>query len=136
MERILSVHIINEAPARTGDDPLPDVEAVVEVIEDEIIPDHPEVTIEEKTDIEFTEEQKDNATVVEIVDDEGNAVEVVVIEVEPEVTPAVPEVVDTDVDTEVVDVVDTEEAEVVDVDEPTDETETAVEEVVEEEVVE
>ena len=117
-------------------DPLPDVEAVVEVIEDEIIPDHPEVTVEEKTDIEFTEEQKDNATVVEIVDDEGNAVEVVVIEVEPEVTPAVPEVVDTDVDTEIVDVVDTEEAEVVDVEEPADETETAVEEVVEEEVVE
>ena len=105
-------------------DPLPEPADVVTLIDENVVPDHPEVTINEITeDKVFTPEEIASATVTEVTNTDGDTVEVIVIHKEEPavvettvVEPAVvePEVVEpTVVEPEVVEEPETVEEEVV-----------------------
>ena len=75
-------------------DPLPEPVDVVELIDEEVVPDHPEVTINEiDEDKVFTPEEIASAVVTEITNEDGDAVEVIIIKHEEPavVEPAVEE---------------------------------------------
>jgi len=112
------------------EDELPSTEDVVEVIEEEIIPDHPEVTIVDPVeDRVLTPEEIENSHVTEITNDDGDTVDVIVIEHPEPVPETVVEETEGTGETEVVE----EETEVVEEEDEVIETEPATVETVEEE---
>ena len=91
------------------EDPVPETEEVVEELEQEVIPDHEEVTVlDTPEDLGINDEDLENAEIVEITDPAGDEIEVIIIDNPTDVPPAKDE--EEGGDLEVVEVVEEEPA--------------------------
>ena len=80
------------------EDPVPDTSEVVEELEQEVIPDHEEVTvIETPEDLGINDEDLKNTEIIEITNPAGDTVDVIIVEEPSDVPPAKDETAELEV---------------------------------------